>query len=694
MYLSRTFRFASHVAPRVSRGSNISGKTQTTLFRAFGAQTWNRNEQKYRSNGEFWSAATAFCGAVGCLTGVASLNYAFSEEVPPTHPNNKIGGLNENNKVPERPDLPIYSLEEVRKHYDPDEGRMWVTFRGGVYDVTDFIPAHLGRGSRLKMAGGADLEPYWNVYRQHFRGHIVSYLEKFRIGSLSPEDAKKATNAFEFGDSFEEDPPRNKDCLPCTYKPFCGETRLDLLGESYFTPNELFYTRNHAAVPDISTDEYELTVEGPGIETRTFTYKDLMTKFKHYEVVATLQCAGNRGEDYHGLGKGETTGVFQAPHWNVAAIGNAKFTGVRMRDILKECGVEVDKIALNLKREKNVSDVRFESYDEDETGGRYSASVPFDKVVDPYGDCLVAFAMNDRPLPRDHGYPCRALIPGHAGARQPKWLTKISLKGEASPVTQCLGFAPDVTFEDHLSSWPPKGTEMGKVVQEMPVQSLVTYPPQNSTLGAKDIDCIPIRGIAWSGGGSGIHRVDVSCNDGDDFTAAKLWKPVEQHRRGHWGWYMFHQSVKLPEDVKKRLANGERVNLMVTSKAVDGQYNVQPQFPQPYVNARGVSVNHWYRVNVTLDPRLPPEFVLNPAPKMVEQGEFANSPSGGSWKSPWRHHGWEKEGESPNDWFTVSTKENVKGEPGISATVDWDYYRQMEAKPYYDNVVFSPTSDN
>merc|ERR1719240_1307386 len=156
----------------------------------------------------------------------------------------------------------------------------------------------------------------------------------------------------------------------------------------------------------------------------------------------------------------------------------------------------------------------------------------------------------------------------------------------------------------------------------------------------------------------------------------KLWKPVEQHRRGHWGWYMFHQSVKLPEDVKKRLANGERVNLMVTSKAVDGQYNVQPQFPQPYVNARGASVNHWYRVNVTLDPRLPSEFIMNPAPKMVEEGEFANSPSGGSWKTPWRHHGWEKEGESPKDWFTVSTKENVKGEPGISATVDWDYYRQ------------------
>lgn len=142
--------------------------------------------------------------------------------------------LDSQNKVPPRPDLPTFTLEDVKKHSGPD-GRTWVTFRGGVYDVTEFIPAHLGRGSRLEMAGGNDLEPFWNVYRMHFRGHIHSFLERYRVGSLSPEDAAKATTAFEFGDAFEDDPPRHPDCVTCTPKPFCGETRLDLLGESYFT---------------------------------------------------------------------------------------------------------------------------------------------------------------------------------------------------------------------------------------------------------------------------------------------------------------------------------------------------------------------------------------------------------------------------------------------------------------------------
>ena len=73
-----------------------------------------------------------------------------------------------------------------------------------------------------------------------------------------------------------------------------------------FTPNELFYTRNHAAVPEIEPEEYELIVELPDMPPKVFTLEDLKTKFKQYDVVTTIQCAGNRGEDYHGIGKGKT----------------------------------------------------------------------------------------------------------------------------------------------------------------------------------------------------------------------------------------------------------------------------------------------------------------------------------------------------------------------------------------------------
>lgn len=79
--------------------------------------------------------------------------------------------------------------------------------------------------------------------------------------------------------------------LPCTEKPWCGEPRLDLLTKDYLTPNELFYVRNHLAVPDIDPSEYVLIVKGKGLKKHKFTLHDLKTKFPKHEVVTTLQCA-------------------------------------------------------------------------------------------------------------------------------------------------------------------------------------------------------------------------------------------------------------------------------------------------------------------------------------------------------------------------------------------------------------------
>jgi len=103
------------------------------------------------------------------------------------------------------------------------------------------------------------LEPYWEIYRQHFRGHVVQWMEKYRIGNLSPEDAKKAKD-FKIGDMFLDDPKRHPDLLPATTKPFNGEPRIELLTRDYITPNELFYARCHLAVPNICPEEYRLTV--------------------------------------------------------------------------------------------------------------------------------------------------------------------------------------------------------------------------------------------------------------------------------------------------------------------------------------------------------------------------------------------------------------------------------------------------
>lgn len=160
--------------------------------------------------------------------------------------------------------------------------------------------------------------------------------------------------------------------------------------KDYITPNELFYVRNHLAVPDIDPDEYVLIVKGKGIKKHKFTLQDLKTKFPKHEVVTTLQCAGNRREDMHD----DDHKIFIAPHWVIGAMSTAKWGGVRMRDVLKHCGMDVDAMALGEKTPDDIKHVQFQGYDTDETGLCYGGSIPIDKAVDGLGDALFAFEMN------------------------------------------------------------------------------------------------------------------------------------------------------------------------------------------------------------------------------------------------------------------------------------------------------------
>lgn len=591
------------------------------------------------------SSTAGNAAAFGLLGALAAAGTAALMEAAPPHPTvDDAWTAPAINKPPPRPDLPIYTIEQVAEHSDEDS--LWYTFRGGVYDMTFFLNGHPGGTPRLLMAAGQDLEPYWEIYRQHLRGHVTDWMEEFRIGSLSPEETEKASKAFEFGDMYENEPIRNPDLLACTTKPFCGEPALDRLTESYYTPNDLFYVRNHLAVPDIDEDEYELIVKGRGVKKHKFTLNDIKTMFPKHEVVTTLQCAGNRREDLHDRGHK----VFIAPHWVVGAISCAKWGGAKLRDVLKHCGLDVDGMAFGTVNPKNIKHIQFEAYDIDETGMCYGGSIPIDKAVDPLGDCLVAYEMNGEKLPRDHGFPVRAIAPGHAGARQAKWLHKIIVHKDESQKTwqqkSYRGFAPDIRFEKDLASWPPPRLDQAPIVQEMPVQSLVCNPPQNTIVGAKGHNEIEVKGVAWSGGGKEILRVDVSIDGGDNWTAAELYKPIEQRRNRHWAWTHFHKTMKLSDVQIAKLKRGEKVKLDVTSKAMNSDFNLQPERMEPYFNARGVCINHWYHVNTVLDPYMEPGKVAkNPH---VEH-EFRNTPSGGQFTEKWGKHGWTSDPEHVSD---------------------------------------------
>ena len=197
------------------------------------------------------------------------------------------------------------------------------------------------------------------------------------------------------------------------------------------------------------------------------------------------------------------------------------------------------------------------------------------------------------------------------------------------------GFAPDVTFENQLAHWPPPRLDQAPIVQEMPVQSLVCSPPQNSVIGGKAATDVTVKGVAWSGGGRKIERVDVSIDGGKTWTAAELYKPIEQRRNRHWAWTQFSQTIPLPEEIQKKLRSGQNVTLDIVSKAMNSDFNVQPERMEPYWNARGICINHWYHVKSMMDPNKEKSFVRhNPGAQ-----QFGNTPSGGHFEREWGLHG-------------------------------------------------------
>jgi len=371
--------------------------------------------------------------------------------------------------------------------------------------------------------------------------------------------------------------------------------------------------------------------------TKKFTLQDLKTKFPRVDVVSTLQCAGNRQEEYIEPDRP----LYVAPHWRGGAIGCAKWTGVRVRDILGGCGMDVDGMSLGKVSNPKAKIVNFEAEDADETGTNYAGVIPVHKAIDPFGDAILAYEMNGETLPRDHGFPIRLMAPGTGGCRNVKWIKNISVTEVPSELDSGSKldrhFSPEISWTSHRKhcaddKWTPPTTlgagdcseirlDQGPVIQSLPVQSIICWPPNHGDLTGQT-DFIDVKGVAYSGGGRGVCRVEVSLDDGENFHAADLTMaapndktpPPEYGVGRNWAWVQFTKRLPLPDHVKAKLKKGEKVEVEVCSKAIDGDFNTQPERMHTSWNVLGICVNHWSRSKITLDPTLPSTHVVVPPP--------------------------------------------------------------------------------
>lgn len=327
-------------------------------------------------------------------------------------------------------------------------------------------------------------------------------------------------------------------------------------------------------------DLYRLHVEGLPRGELTLSLEELKTRFPKHTITATLQCAGNRRSE---MNKARQV---KGLNWGVGAIGNATWSGAKLRDVLLAAGYGPD-VAQWARH------VHFEGLDKEITGSAYGASIPINKAVSEEGDVLLAYEMNGKAIPADHGFPIRVVVPGVVGARSVKWLGKIVVSAEESSShwqqKDYKGFSPGI-------DWDTVDYKSAPAIQELPVQSAITTPAEGSVIDRSE-ELLTVKGYAWSGGGREVIRVDVSLDGGKTWKVAKLKSKDKEGDQTSpplgraWPWKLWEITVPLPPEAQE---------LELICKAVDNSYNTQPDTFGPIWNVRGLLSNAWHRVKVKI----------------------------------------------------------------------------------------------
>jgi sulfite oxidase len=337
-----------------------------------------------------------------------------------------------------------------------------------------------------------------------------------------------------------------------------AEPPLDQLLSNWLTPTNKFYIRSHAPQnPQIDVNAWRLTVDGLVEKPLSLSLAELQERFPAKEVTATLCCAGNRREE---MAKAKP---IEGVPWKAGALGNAKWGGVSLAEVLKGAGLQ-----------GSGRHVWFEGLDTHDKKGEsivFGGSVPIDRILngDPAGEVLIATRMNGEPLNEDHGAPARTIVPGYIGARSVKWLSKIHVADRPSD-NHYVSHAYRLVYEDTPAAW-----EQAPIIYDLPLQSVIG--------SAKDVmrkkrTRLEVKGYALSAGGpqSKVARVEVSVDGGQTWTTARITSQVQPYCWQFWTAEIAHR--KPVESVVVR--------------AIDAGWRMQPQ-RVPW-NPKGYMEHGWH----------------------------------------------------------------------------------------------------
>lgn len=285
-----------------------------------------------------------------------------------------------------------------------------------------------------------------------------------------------------------------------------------------YTPNDVFFVRWHMAnlPPEIGADTFRLRINGHVSKHLELSLLDLKTKFKQFTISALAQCAGNSRS-------------FNDPRvpggqWKNGAMGNAKWTGVKLLDVLKMAGLKNGAV-----------DVSFDGIDDPPLPGTpdFVKSLRVEKAMDP--EIMIAYEMNGEPLPLLNGFPLKLIVPGWYATYWVGMLNEITVHADTfSGFWMKKSYLIPQNNRDANEHRDSLSQDM-EPISKMNVRSLFVTPEPDSVIySGRNYE---IQGLAFDGG-DGIQKVELSVDNGKSWKVAQLDPEISKYswRRWRYSW--------------------------------------------------------------------------------------------------------------------------------------------------------------
>ncbi|KAE8652087.1 hypothetical protein Csa_018542 [Cucumis sativus] len=411
----------------------------------------------------------------------------------------------------------------------------------------------------------------------YFRDLIRKGKEEIEPSILDPRDQGTADSGI----------MRNPCMVRLTGKhPFNSEPPLDhLMRHGFITPAPLHYVRNHGPVPKTDWSSWTIDVTGLVENPTSFTLDQLVNNFRSLEFPVTIMCSGNRRKEQNMVK--QTIGF----HWGAAVTSTSLWRGVPLREVLKRCGI--------FSRQRGALYVWMEGADNLPGGGgcSYGTSIRREMAMDPSRDIIIAYKQNGDPLPPDHGFPVRMIVPGFTGGRMVKWLKRIIVTNRESDNyyhfmdNRVLPSHVDSSELAHAEGWWYKPEY---VIYEMNINSVITTPSHNETLlinSETTLSTYTLRDTHIPvSGGKKVTRVQVTLDGGETWKICNLEYHEKPNKYGkYWCWIFWSVDVEILDLFGSK---------QIAVRAWDETTNTQPE--NLNWNLMGMMNNSWYRIKINI----------------------------------------------------------------------------------------------